>query len=43
MLAASLAIAGIILAKLPINRLLGLILFGSYLAYIAFLARSVMG
>ena len=43
MLGASVAIAAIILARQPINRLFGLILFGGYIAYIAVLARGVMG
>jgi cation:H+ antiporter len=41
MLGASIAIAAITLARQPINRLLGLVLFGSYITYIAVIARSV--
>ncbi|WP_300542202.1 calcium/sodium antiporter [Maricaulis sp.] len=41
MLGASIAIAAITLARQPINRLLGLVLFGSYISYIAVIARSV--
>ena len=43
MLGASVAIAAIIMAKQPISRLFGLLLFGAYIAYIVVLARSALG
>ena len=43
MLAASVAITAIIMARLPISRLFGLLLFGTYIAYIVYLARSALG
>lgn len=43
MLAASVAIAAIILARRPINRLFGVLLFGAYVGYIVVLARSALG
>jgi len=43
MLAASLVIAGLVFMRVSINRLIGLILFGAYVGYIAVLARSVIG
>ena len=43
MLGASVIIAGIILAKQPISRLLGAGLFAGYVGYIVVLARSVLG
>jgi cation:H+ antiporter len=43
MLGASVAIAGIILARQPISRLFGVLLFGAYVGYILVLARSAMG
>lgn len=43
MLGASVVIAAIILARLTISRLLGLVLFGAYIAYIVVLARTAIG
>ncbi|WP_323762453.1 calcium/sodium antiporter [Maricaulis sp.] len=43
MLGASVVIAGIILAKQPISRLLGALLFAGYVGYIVVLARTSMG
>lgn len=43
MLGASVAIAAIILARRPISRLLGLLLFSVYIGYILVLARSATG
>ena len=43
MLGASVAIAGLILARRPISRVVGLVLFGAYVTYIVVLARSVIG
>jgi cation:H+ antiporter len=42
MLGASVAIAAIILARMTISRLLGLVLFGTYVAYIVVLARTAL-
>lgn len=43
MLGASIIIAGVIMAKQPISRLLGGLLFASYIGYIVILARSAVG
>ncbi|WP_291843212.1 calcium/sodium antiporter [Maricaulis sp.] len=43
MLGASVVIAGVILAKQPISRILGGLLFLAYVGYIAVLARGVIG
>lgn len=43
MLGSSVVIAGIILAKHPISRILGAVLFAGYVGYIVVLARSVLG
>lgn len=42
MLAASIVIAGIVLARRPIGRFLGLLLFAAYVGYIAVLAQSIL-
>ena len=42
MLGASVVIAGIILLKQPISRLLGVALFAGYIGYIYVLARGVL-
>ncbi|MBO6729430.1 MAG: calcium/sodium antiporter [Maricaulis sp.] len=42
MLAASIVIAGIVLARRPIGRFLGLLLFVAYVGYIAVLAQSIL-
>ena len=42
MMAASVVIAGIVLARRPIGRIFGLLLFAAYAGYITVLARSVL-
>ncbi len=43
MVGASVAIAAIILARQPISRLFGLLLFTAYIGYMVVLARSALG